>query len=326
MKAAVRAATLAATSPWAMQWDSKAKGAAKLPQELFGNPAHLAIFLLPEAFTKMGLLKAAECARVWLFGKGKSHSAAEARHPETDEKWRVCRFSLSEFRDSEMLKTQVDRLLGDAHDKLPAVATPDGFKDSRWDGLKTAAGKAIDNFQGKASWERSLSFTDRIVNPPIYITAYQVTKLDFIAKDEWITRSDLYASFGDFALRSYLAAKIVKKKGDDQVYLQPKSVAVRLWDDYDFVEKSVLRACAPLIPSICSEVLGWWMDEATGTTITLNDNDFVSFRRDFLPVYNATKPREKPALLCLDFHPYSDFSVRKVEAAPEYPLPGLKAK
>ena len=92
------------------------------------------------------------------------------------------------------------------------------------------------------------------------------------------------AAIGNCGVRAYLSGNIIKKKGDPKIYVQPKRVAVRIWDDYNFRDEGVFDLGAYC--KAASQFLGIWANRADGSFIELNNADFIGFREKFMGRYN----------------------------------------
>ena len=302
----------------------------ELPPELTRNRAHLAIYLLPRAFSSLGSPMASEFAELWQFGTSKRRKIEKTSRPYPKLPLRICRYRLSEFGGSETLKTVVSAVLQKAIDTLPQMASAETALDERWQELRRIAKTTADSNKKNDHWSVATpSFIGVLENPLVSVEKRGISTDTFIANGEMPLSSDAYCAIGPFAARAYLEAVLSKKAGDDRIFVKPTRVGVRIWDDYDFKDdepdSQMAKLMSKVLGRLTSQFLGVWQDTDSDDVVVLQNSDFQSFRKEFMPVYNSQSPAPVRKLICEDYSSVSDFATRMIEGAADYPLHALKA-
>lgn len=330
LRAALSSATNAAIKPLTMKWSSRSLQRGELPPELTKNRAHLAIYLLPRAFASLGCPMASEFAELWLFGISKRRQIEKTNRPYPNLPLRICRYTLSEFGSSETLKAAVTDVLQRAVDTLPQMASADTALDERWKELRRIAKTTADSNKINDHWSVATpSFIGVLENPLVSVEKFGIRTDTFIANGEIPLSSDAYCAIGPCAARAYLEAVLSKKAGDDRIYVKPTRVGVRIWDDYDFKDGEPDSQLAKLMSKVlgreASQFLGVWQDTDSYDLVVLENSDFQSFRKEFMPVYNSQSPAPTRKLICEDYSSVSDFATRMIAGGTDYPLFSMKA-
>lgn len=330
LSAPLAAATATTSTPAsALKWSNNSSKQSELPPELLKNRAHLAIYLLPNAFADLKMQMASKFANVWLYGSAGNRKVETAVSNEPKGgKLSILRFALSEFNSSTTFNRVVRATLDKAGSTLPQMALAEQTDDERWVALRRIAGEIASKYRKKDVWSEATSgFQSKLQHPDVVLEKRGITTDTFILNGEFPTGSDCYGALGPFAVRSYLDAVISKKAGDDSIYVTPARVGARVWDSYNFSDESwdPTSILSQILGRQASQFLGIWPDPETAKMIVLTNADFRSFRDQFMPVYNATKPPPKLPMICGDFSAVSDFAIKPIPNTVEYVLPNMKA-
>lgn len=326
LSAALSSATKAATAPVAMRWSSRTLKAGELPPELTKNRAHLAIYLLPRAFTSLNCPMASEFAELWQFGTSKRRKIEKIGRPYPKSPLMICRYKLNEFSGSETIKNVVDGVLQKAIDTLPQMVSGETASDDRWLELRRIAKDFAARHKKDDNWsEATRSFIGVDEDPVVRLEKRAISTETFLLNGENPLTSDAYGAIGPFAARAYLEAVISKKAGDDRIFVKPTRVGVRLWDDYDFKDfddpdSKKAKLMSKVFGRLTSQFLGIWQDTDSDDVVVLQNSDFRTFREQFMPIYNRQVPAPPRKLTCEDFSSVSDFAVKDVAGNVEYPL------
>lgn len=330
LSAALSSATkTVAVSSGAMRWSSGALKAGELPPELTKNRAHLAIYLLPRAFSSLNCQMASEFAELWQFGASKRRKIERISRSYPKTPLLICRYRLNEFSGSETIQNVVTGVLQKATDTLPEMASGEKASDDRWLELRRIAKEFAARHKKDDRWSESTrSFIGVDEDPVVRLEKRAITTETFLLNGESPFSSDAYGAIGSFAARAYLEAVVSKKAGDDRVFVKPVRVGVRLWDDYDFNDFSApdwmkSKLMSKVFGRLTSQFLGVWKDTDSDDVVVLQNSDFRSFREQFMPVYNSQVPAPPRKMTCEDFASVSDFAVKDVAGNVEYPLPAL---
>jgi hypothetical protein len=258
---------------------------------------------------------------LWQFGQGEYGSLKEIAPNQGNWHWKP---KLNDFMDSLTVADSVSSLLDEIVTDLPKMEVLN--EDSRWCREVRKQAKALrQDHAGEEAWFwTSEDYRDVLVNPSIYLGYNPVTTTDFLVRGEKITESDAYGALGPFGLRAYLSADISKKAGDERIYVSPKRVAVRIYDEYGFTDSGKDQVLGFLLSARASQFLGNWTDAENGEEISLANEDFTRYRNDFRPIYNSfldSKSDNRPHLVCRDFETFSEYIERDVTGA-QYVLAG----
>lgn len=330
LSAPLAAATATTITPAsALKWSNNAPKQSELQPELLKNRAHLAIYLLPDAFAELKMPMASMFASIWLYGSaGNRKTETVVSDEPKGGKLSILRFALSDFSSSATFNRVVQATLDKAVSTLPQMALAEQTDDERWVALRRIAGEIASKYRKKDVWSEATSgFQSKLQHPDVVLEKRGITTDTFIFNGEFPTGSDCYGALGPFAVRSYLDAVISKKGGDDSIYVTPTRVGVRVWDSYDFSDENwdPTSLLSQILGRQASQFLGIWPDPETAKMIVLTNADFRSFRDQFMPVYNSTKPPPKPPMVCGDFKAVSDFAIKPIPNPVDYLLPNMKA-
>jgi len=326
LSAALKASKTAVKSVVALNWSNGSLSRGELPPELLKNRHHVAIYLLPRTFMNLNCPMASEFAELWQFGKSKTRQLEQVR-ADPKRPLFVCRFRLSEFDSSATVKRVVSSMLEKSIATLPQMAGVETGFDERWDALRTVATKVAKDHSKEDHWSvPTPSFEATIEDPVMLLEKRGIGTDTYAANGESPLSSDAYGAIGPFAARAYFEAVLSKKAGDDRLFVKPTRVGVRIWDDYDFNDNSLLmKALAIVFGKYASQFLGFWNEANSNEAIMLQNHDFQTFREQFMPVYNSQTPPPARPLVCQEFSPVSEFAIRVVEGGVEYPLVGFNA-
>lgn len=315
----------AALESVALRWDDRVLGPDELPAELIAERPLVLIYLMPRVFKFLGLPVASTFATLWQYGGTDSGKLSnDALVPGGGFYWK---FSVKALSGSQTVQNVVKNSLASYLQALPSMGTIAGVHDEQWSDLRRLANTFRAVHEGKDEWtEQSPDFRLVVASPKIYLGYKTVDTGTYLANGESPLKSDAYASIGPFGLRGYLSATFRKRAGDERVYVKPRKVGVRIWDDYNFGDDNVSKISGILLAGRASQFLGYWKNTRNGEFISLKNSDFSRFRDFFRPRYNSflnDKRSAKPRLLCQDFSPISDFVEQDVAAPDEYPLLAL---
>jgi hypothetical protein len=329
--AAINAATKVVGDRFPMEWDGRL-AKKRLPEALLSDKRYAVIFMLPKIFYNLRLFIASELATVWLWG------GIESRQVRHEGDVRYIRFRLKEFGGSETISTMVPWRLKSNAELLSTMSSAESIRDARWKYLRAEVEAAIQKNAGRDTWNSLTPDNEGKINHPmVSLENYQVSKSSYFQHGESLTSSDAFAAMGSCAIRSYLTARIIKKSGDNGIYIRPLSVKTRVWDDYDFEDstgvsiRSVQDAAKDKDFSglfSYSQYLGSWEDISNGEMISLSNLDYRNFSEVFKKQYNkyAEASGSKRMLVCKNFHSVSDYLSQDVSGQGEYPLYGVTAQ
>lgn len=311
-----------------LKWDSGVLQQDELPPELMAKPNLVLIYLLPRMFRKLGFPQAAQFNEIWQHGTaGFKGLKLDAKLEGSPYYWM---FSWAQFaKISPALRTIVADVMKDNVDALPRLGTPQGEPEVRWKDLRDFARGLRRKYRGKNAWkESSPDYRWTLTYPRIPLETRPMTTAIYWLNGENPVKSDAYAAIGPCAVRSYLFADFRKQDGDDNIYVRPRRVGVRVWDDYNFNDSSMFDYISGLIADgEASQFLGKWKNRADGSTVTLHNSDFEEYRTWFAPLYNQhlEKKRASPEkmLKCTDFHAVSTWVEEEIKTPDEYPVSPL---
>lgn len=308
-----------------LPFDGQLLGKGELPTELMTKPNLVLIYLLPRIFRRLGKPQAAQFNEIWQHGDARFKGLKlDARIEGSPYYWLYA--SEQFLRISPTFRATVSSVLKENVDALSRIGTPYGSIESRWRNLRDFARKLRSANKNKKEW-RALSpdFRSTVAHPKILLETQEVTSATYALSGEDPMRSDAYAAVGPSAVRSYLFAEFRKQDGDDNIYVLPRRVGVRIWDDYGFNDSGILDYLSGLFANgEASQFLGNWRDKKGESTISLHNSDFEEYRSWFMPLYNQflEKRRAGPEkrLRCTDFHPISTWIEEEIKTPTEYPL------
>ncbi|KAA9385722.1 hypothetical protein [Neorhizobium galegae] len=315
------AAVVGAPLEAALRWDDRLLEDGEIPDVFLPDRRMVLIFLLPRVLKALGLPMASFYASLWQYGHGEYGSLKERTPYLEDWYWRP---KLSDFMDSTTVAVGVSSFIDQLISELPTMEALIGNWE-RWEQLRTIARELRANHKGEDTWvETPPDYRGTIGNPFIYLGHKSVNTADFVLKGESITESDAYVALGPFGLRAYMHADILKKPGDERLFVSPKRVAVRIYDSYGFTDGGLDQVLGAMLGFRATQFLGRWANTQTGEKIALANDDFNRYRQDFKPIYNSyleSKSGNRSRLVCRDFETFSDYIERDV-AGNQYALAG----
>lgn len=304
-----KAAVDAAKESNALGWEGSS--AADVPADLVPDIKSRLILQLPKIFDAVGYRMAAKMMRAWQFGTGVQPSKS-IRYS------RYYPIKISNFQTSENVNEKIAAALAHVAHSLPSMQGEVAIADEKWSGLRqkiTSITKRKGSKAGSKEWDVTTDgFNQDFVHPEIKCGFEAVSELSYFPDEQM---SDAMGALGAFAIDKYLRARI-KRKADGKIYVTPLFVAVRIRDSYDFTDSSIRDFLSGLIlTGRASQYLGSYKDKKTGELVSLTNSDFIKFREEFKPMYNAKRGR-RPELLCHDFSILSDFREVKIDPLVEY--------
>ena len=313
-----------------LNWDDRLLRKGELPPELLAKSNLVLIYLLPRIFRKLGMPQAAQCNELWQHGTARFREALRV-DPKiatidggSPYYWM---FSWPQFsRISPTLRTVVSNLLAESVDALPRLRTEQGAHEDHWAGLRAYSRRLRVEYGGAKEWRTSSrDYRQTVAYPDIALKRQAVTYDRFKDEGEDPMKSDAFASIGSCAARAYLFADFRKSKDSDAIFMRPRRVGVRIWDDYNFRDNWADYVSGLVADGRASQFLGNWINRADGSKVTLHNSDFEEYRTWFAPRFNEHVKRRNASqgtlLMCTDYHPVSTWVERDVTSPYEYSLP-----
>lgn len=306
------------------KWDGSVLRKNELPPELLEKPELVLIYLLPRIFRKLGKPFAAQFNEIWQYGPRRFQGLRYDRSLGASKYHWI--FSWDQFsRASPALNSVVRELLADDVSAFSRLQSEQGPLEPRWKELRNYVNRIKAAKRGKRGWiVTTVDYRSTITYPEIPLTQLQMDTSMYWRRNEDPIRSDAYAAIGPCAVRTYVSASFRKDEGSDDVFMLPKRIGVRIWDDYNFGDSASDRLQGILLSGELSQFLGNWYDKRTGANIALHNSDFREYKSWFEPRFNSyirrlgASPSEM--LNCTDYHPISTYSEKTLSG--EYKLPG----
>jgi len=296
-----------------------------LPPELQKDRVFTLIFRLPQIFAEQKKLFAAHMAELWQFGSSAMLSGVPSTLvSDPDYQNPVFRIpSQALIERGKIVKWAVAEAYHDIRRMLDQARSNKGVRGRIWEKLAVEIKR---NPLGKEdAWTRGYGIEAPYANGPLFVSVLQIDSADYIALKEFPTSSDVFGGIGSFGVRMYISVVLEKKKDVEEVIVQLRSMAVRIYDSYDFSDKynsagNIASAIAgAMMGGQFSQYLGAWTSSEDGARVVLQNADFDRYRREFQPKYNewidkSTINRKK--LNCTDFNLLSEFTSNDLDVPP----------
>lgn len=302
-KFAATAAPLALKALTSTKYDP-AKFAGEIPSHLLSNPKFVLIYGLPKILEPLGFRVGARMQGLWQYGIYQGHKLA---HSSESKGQPYLAINPAAFSGLSVVNVHLGRIVNELTAQLGELKTADGRKKKRWMKLLQVASQEAVRHK-EESWEQPIgNYLDRLYDPDVAVESHPVGIEDYVinSEDPWL--SDTFFALGGFAIRTYVRGVLRKKEKDKSIYFVPVGVAARVYDRLHFEDRpGQFKLYDRFLSGVDSQFLGYWKSASADGYLTLTNQDFESFKEEFVPDYNKVAGANgKPLLKCIGFDVFS---------------------